>query len=83
MDMRYFSDLCKAVTVEFEVRKNPISRQQEKIVKKIYVQNFIVRVNFVDRMLSSYKLPILELSLNGTLITANECLILSENSRAS
>lgn len=34
-------------------------------------------------MLISYKVPILELVLNGTLITANECLVLAANPRAA
>ncbi len=53
------------------------------MVKLLSVINFILRINFVDRMLTAYKVPILELSLNGTLITANECLVLASNMRAS
>ena len=71
------------MSVDFETHRNHLTRSDEKCVKKLQVQNFILRVNFVDRMLKTYKMPIIELSLNGTLITANECLIIAANSRAS
>ena len=45
--------------------------------------NFILRIGYVDRMLTAYKVPILELVLQSTFITANECLVLAANARAS
>jgi hypothetical protein len=50
-------------------------------VKKLKVENFILRIGYIDKMLRAYRVPILELVLNSTFITANECLVLAANPR--
>lgn len=84
-DSRYFEELSHAVVVEFDkvALSHSTHSKKEKVVKRLQVLNFILRINYVDRMLTAYKVPILELALNGTLITANECLVLAANVRAS
>jgi hypothetical protein len=41
------------------------------------ISNFILRISYVSHILRIYKVPIVELSFEGTLITASECLVLA------
>lgn len=48
-----------------------------KVITKLLISNFILRINYVSHLLRLYRVPIMELSFEGTLITASECLVLA------
>lgn len=60
-----------------EKRKNNISKKYENVITRLMIANFILRINYVNHVMRIYKVPIVELSLEGTLITASECLVLA------
>ena len=84
-DQEYFKELSRIVEIEFEsksVNSAVASQRRKASIKSLKVSNFILRIGYVDRIITSYKVPILELVLNSTFITANECLVLASNPRS-
>jgi len=87
-DERYFVELKKAIELEFETRnvrvlnkKRGTQMAKEHVLKYLKLNNFVVRISFIDSMLTMYRVPILELVLCSTFITAKECLVLSANTK--
>ena len=60
-----------------ERRRNNLTKDYEKVITKLGISNFILRIGYVSHVLRIYHVPIVELSLEGTLITASECLVLA------
>lgn len=60
-----------------EKRRNNITKKYESVITKLMIGNFILRINYVNHVIRIYRVPIVELSLEGTLITASECLVLA------
>ena len=45
------------------------------------VSEFPLRIGYIDKMIADSSLPILDLRLNSTFLTATECLVLASNAR--
>ena len=45
------------------------------------VREFPLRIGYIDKMIADCSLPILDLTLNSTFLTATECLVLAGNAR--
>jgi hypothetical protein len=74
-DSEYLAKLEKAVKsyLVFSPTK------QRKVLKKIEILEFPVRIGYIDKFLKQSTDPLIKLTLNSTFLTANECLILSQN----
>lgn len=53
-----------------------------KVLKKLDISEFCVRISYVDKILRAQVTPIIEICLNSTFITASECLVIASNPRA-
>ena len=69
-DIAYFSQLREVLKVAPEAGQINLT-----------VREFPLRIGYIDKMIADCTLPILDLTLNSTFLTASECLILAGNAR--
>lgn len=74
-DSEYLAKLDKAVKSYLVYTPT----KQRKVIKKIEIVEFPVRIGYIDKFLKQSTDPLIKLTLNSTFLTAGECLILSQN----
>ena len=70
-------------TVYFSQLKDVLKVMPEMGKINLEVREFPLRIGYIDKMIADCALPILDLCLNSTFLTATECLVLASNARVS
>ena len=68
-------------SVYFEQLRDVLKVTPEQGKINLRVREFPLRIGYIDKMIANCSLPILDLCLNSTFLTATECLILASNER--
>lgn len=68
-------------TVYFTKLKEYLKVTPERGQINLKVSEFPLRIGYINKMISDCSLPILDLCLNSTFLTATECLVLADNTR--
>mmetsp|Transcript_38298 Transcript_38298/g.50229 ORF Transcript_38298/g.50229 Transcript_38298/m.50229 type:complete len:154 (+) Transcript_38298:397-858(+) len=68
-------------TVYFNQLKEVLKVTPEQGRINLAVREFPLRIGYIDKMVADCTLPILDLTLNSTFLTATECLVLASNVR--
>ena len=68
-------------TVYFNQLKEVLKVTPEQGRINLEVKEFPLRIGYIDKMIADCSLPILDLVLNSTFLTATECLVLASNTK--
>ena len=68
-------------TVYFNQLKEVLKVTPEQGRINLEVKEFPLRIGYIDKMVADCSLPILDLVLNSTFLTATECLVLASNTK--